>query len=58
MRSEGRTRAAALEVRREDFADARVVDDPQGEPADGQVLLAVDAFGFTANNITYAALAT
>ena len=46
--------ASALEVRREDLADARAVDDPLGEPADGQALLRVERFGLTANVITYA----
>ena len=54
MRTDEMTRASALEVRRDELADARVVDDPLGEPADGQALLRVERFGLTANVITYA----
>src|SRR4051794_2124785 len=43
-----------LEVRRDDFADARAVDEAPAVLADGQALLAVERFGITANVITYA----
>ena len=43
-----------LEVRRDDFAEARVLDEPPAVLADGQALLAVERFGITANVITYA----
>ena len=45
-----------IEVRRDDLRRARVVESPDPEPAEGEVVLAVERFGFTANNITYAAL--
>jgi len=41
-------------VRRDDFADARVLDEAPAVLADGQALLAVERFGITANVITYA----
>ena len=43
----------AFEVRRDDLAETRVVSEamPPAEP--GEVLLRVDAFALTANNITY-----
>jgi hypothetical protein len=41
-------------VAREDLHRVRFVDEPPPEPAPGQALLAVDAFGLSANNITYA----
>jgi Protein of unknown function (DUF2855) len=46
-------------VRRDDLTITDVVDAPGPDDialADGEVLLAVDAFSFTANNITYATL--
>ena len=43
-----------LEVRRDELAQARVVEDPRVAPADGEALLAVERFGLTANVITYA----
>src|SRR5690349_7089780 len=43
-----------LEVRRDDFAEARVVHESPAVLADGQALLAVERFGLTANVITYA----
>ena len=43
-----------LEVRRDDFAEARVVHESPAVLADGQALLAVERFGITANVITYA----
>jgi hypothetical protein len=45
---------ATIEVRRDDFAQARVVDEEPAVLADGQALLAVERFGITANVITYA----
>ena len=45
-----------VEVRRDDLRAVRVVECPDPEPGDGEVLLAVERFGFTANNITYAVL--
>ena len=42
-----------LEVRRDDLADARIVDEPPAVLADGEALLAVERFGLSANNITY-----
>jgi hypothetical protein len=45
---------SVLEVRRDDLAQARVVEDPRVALADGEALLAVERFGLTANVITYA----
>ncbi|MEV6107372.1 DUF2855 family protein [Streptomyces sp. NPDC051940] len=45
-----------LQVRRDDLAVTRLAQGPPLEPGPGQVLLRVDAFGLTANNITYARL--
>ena len=47
-------RLQALVVSREDFATSRVIDQPLLAPADGEILLAIDRFAFTANNVTYA----
>jgi hypothetical protein len=41
-------------VRRDDIRRTSVVRTPMPALADGQVLLKVDAFAFTANNVTYA----
>lgn len=41
-------------MRRDDFADARVLDEPSAVLADGQALLQIERFGITANVITYA----
>ena len=41
-------------VNRSDLADTRVDDGAAPEVGDGQALLKVDAFGLTANNVTYA----
>jgi NADPH:quinone reductase-like Zn-dependent oxidoreductase len=43
----------AFEVRRDSLGDTRLVTEPVPEPAPGQVVLRVDAFALTANNITY-----
>src|SRR5262245_1427120 len=45
-----------VEVRRDDLRQVRVVERPDPEPADGEVVLAVERFGFTSNNVTYAVL--
>ncbi|MFT7285941.1 MAG: hypothetical protein ACI87W_000044 [Halieaceae bacterium] len=46
--------STTLEVRRDDYAQLRVREDPLPESLEeGQVLLAVDHFALTANNITY-----
>jgi hypothetical protein len=44
----------AFEVRRDQLAETRFVDEALPEPAAGEVLLTVDRFALTANNITYA----
>ncbi len=42
-----------LEVRRDDLATTRLVRGPACEPSDGQVLLRIDRFGLSTNNITF-----
>jgi hypothetical protein len=42
-----------LEVARDDLRDAAVVEEPDPQPADGEVVLAVESFAITANTITY-----
>lgn len=46
----------ALETDRTDLLRTRLVEVPEPEPADGQVLLRVDRVGLTANNVTYGVL--
>lgn len=46
----------ALEVRRDALAQTRVVEGDDPAPADGEVVLAVERFGLTANNVTYGLL--
>jgi Protein of unknown function (DUF2855) len=41
-------------VARDDLRRTRIVDEPLPALADGEVLLRIDRFAFTANNITYA----
>ena len=41
-------------VAKDDLHSCRFIDAPPPVPRDGEALLAVDAFGLTANNITYA----
>ncbi|MCB0893852.1 MAG: DUF2855 family protein [Nocardioides sp.] len=43
-----------LEIRRDDVRETRLVDRAVPEPDEGQVLLRVESFGLTSNNITYA----
>ena len=43
-----------IAVGRADIAAVEVLDEPPAELADGQVRLAVDVFGMSANNISYA----
>ncbi len=43
-------------VHRQDFSQHKFVSAPTADPAPGQVLIRVDRFAFTANNITYAVL--
>lgn len=44
-----------IEVRRDDLRETRAVaTSPEGAPGDGQVDLAVESFGLSANNVTYA----
>jgi len=42
-----------FEVERADLHKSRVVDEEPSDPEPGQALLRVDAFGLTANNVTY-----
>jgi len=43
-------------VKRDDLRQCRVVESPPPEVGDGEALLRVDAFGLTANNVTYGVL--
>jgi Protein of unknown function (DUF2855) len=54
---EGGTVTAARDflVRKADLKDARIVTTPAPTPGQGEVLLEVERFALTANNITYAA---
>jgi Protein of unknown function (DUF2855) len=47
---------AEFQVQRNGFAQHRLVDTAPPALADGEALLKIDRFAFTANNITYAAL--
>ena len=44
-----------LQTRRDDILATRLVETRPPEPQEGQVLLRVDRFGYSANNVTYAA---
>jgi hypothetical protein len=46
-----------MEVRRGHLDEHRVVDEPVPAAGDGEAVLRIDTFGFSANNITYAAYA-
>lgn len=48
--------ATALWVRKDNLREVRAVTQPVPEPGAGEVLLAVDRFALTANNITYGAV--
>jgi hypothetical protein len=52
--SSGTTTVSNFEVRRDALGTTRVVSGTAPSPADGEVLLAIDSFALTANNITYA----
>jgi hypothetical protein len=54
--AEGAMQIETLEVRRDDLSKSRIIR--QGAPPleDGQVLMTVERFGITANNITYGVL--
>jgi len=43
-----------FEIRRKELHETRFVQDDPPEPGDGEALLAVESFGLTTNNITYA----
>jgi len=45
-----------FEVRKENFAETRWVDDP-AQPGDGQIRCAIDIAALTANNVTYGVVA-
>jgi len=49
------THSTELQVDRTDIRRQRVVTRDLADPGDGQVLVGVDRFAFTANNVTYAA---
>ncbi|MEL7206945.1 MAG: DUF2855 family protein, partial [Actinomycetota bacterium] len=46
--------SSAFEVVRDDLHRTRTVETEPPEPAPGEVVVAIDAFGLTANNISYA----
>jgi hypothetical protein len=46
--------ASVLEVKLDELTTVRVTEEPAPEPGPGQALLGVDAFGLSANNVTYA----
>jgi hypothetical protein len=43
-----------FEVRRDDLRVTRFAEEPLADPAPGEVILRIDRFALTANNITYA----
>ncbi len=43
-----------LQVQRADFTRSRIIESPLPTLAEGQILVRVDKFGLTANNVTYA----
>ena len=45
-----------FQVRKDVFTETRIVDTYEVELGEGQVRIAVERFGFSANNITYAAV--
>ena len=47
------TEIAAFQVRKDKLSDTKRVSAPAPELADGEVLVKVDRFAFTANNVTY-----
>ena len=50
---------AEFQVLKKQFSESRLIDGPETDqppvPGDGQVVVKIDSFSFTANNITYAA---
>ena len=46
--------SVSFEVRRDDLRDCRLVEGPEITPEPGEVVLRVDRFALTANNVTYA----
>ena len=47
------TEITAFEVRKDDLGETRLVANPAPALGDGDILVAVDRFAFTANNVTY-----
>lgn len=47
------TSVTHFEVQRDALGESRIIEQDIGDLEDGQVLLAVDEFGFTSNNVTY-----
>ena len=47
------TEIAAFQVRKDKLSDTKRVSAPAPELADGEILVKVDRFAFTANNVTY-----
>lgn len=42
-----------LEVRRDDLSSSRLLERPAPEPGEGEIVVRVDLFALTANNVTY-----
>ena len=55
--NEARSREIQFQVRRDNFPKSRLVEvaEAEGPLADGEVLVEIDRFALTANNVTYAA---
>ncbi|NND81760.1 MAG: DUF2855 family protein [Gammaproteobacteria bacterium] len=48
------TQCTEVWVDRTNYRDTKVVELSLGEPADGEILVAIEKFGLTANNVSYA----
>ena len=48
------TETVQLQVDRKDFRNTRIVSQPTPAPGDGEILVAIDKFALTANNVSYA----
>ena len=46
----------AIDIDRDDIAEARLVEEAAADLAPGEIEVRIDSFAMTANNVTYAAL--